>query len=794
MATTPTTPTILPTSPPPITPPVTSTNGINGAGKTATSAIPAGYSYDASGKLTDNNGKVYVPPATTTPATTAPAASTPPPASPASLNAQQYGYHIDPNSGAVTYYDSKGNLLPTNPIGGDQYKLNPQATPNAAGKLVQLSTPPVSATGSGTSTSTGSANVDSLVAAQNDLATQATNVSNTIAGITNGSIPLNAGDQAQIDGLKQQFQKLIDEQTLQNTGAEGTANVRGYQQGAGEYDPMFQIKTIGSVATAGANKIVNLQTQEASAVASLTQALKDNDIKGIQDAFTAYKDANTATQTALKTTIADTQGAINDAHIANVLASGVTDPKEILQTLQDQGYTDISSKDIAATISNLSPDAANIFSIQKTAAANGATSDVLAAIGKATNVTQALSAAGTFLQANSIPDIQKTAAQNGAPASVIQAIGAAGNLTDALTAAGKYASTLSGDMAEYYQYTQDATTKGQVPESYTTWETAKKYNEAFATAKGTESGKAAGDVASGVTASGTAIGTTGSSTIDATVPGYSTTVVPGTGGLTQAAIDQDALATALGQPLPVPLGLSSTGAGGQKRTAINNRLAEINSGGNVAANKATLTANSKSLAQQVSYLNTTQRAFNTANDTLDALTSWMKTNGINASDFPDINTFTNYLKSKGIDPGAAGGYNAQISTLRAEYAQVLARGGTVTDTARTEASNLIPDGLSPAQLQDVADRIKVDANNVINDAQKQVKTVQDSINNIVGGSPTSAGDSLIQAETNAQNAVTQAAQSNSSLTPQITKLLDATNTATGQPYTYQEISQILGIQ
>src|ERR1035437_2213312 len=232
-----------------------------------------------------------------------------------------------------------------------------------------------------------------------------------------------------------------------------------------------------------------------------------------------------------------------------------------------------------------------------------------------------------------------------------------------------------------------------------------------------------------------AIGTTGSPNIDAIKSGYATDIVPGTGGLTQAAIDQDALATALGQPLPVPLGLSSTGAGGQKRTAINNRMAELNAGGNVAANKQTLLADSKSLTTQTNYLDTVTRAFNTANDTLNALTSWMTDNGVNASQYPDINKFNNFLKGKGIDPGQAGGYNAQIATLRQEYSQVLAKGGVRSVETDNQAKSLIPEGLSPAQLQTVADRIKVDSENVINDAQKQVQAIQDRINGIVAGVP-----------------------------------------------------------
>lgn len=203
---------------------------------------------------------------------------------------------------------------------------------------------------------------------------------------------------------------------------------------------------------------------------------------------------------------------------------------------------------------------------------------------------------------------------------------------------------------------------------------------------------------------------------------YATVGLPHAGGLTQAAIDQKALGYVVAGIDP-PVG--RTGIAGVQNRAISNRMAEI--GGNLAANKADLKGLSTALTQNTTYLNNTQRAFNTANDTLDALTGWMKDNNINPSQFPDINSFNNFLKSKGLDPGAAGGYNAQIATLRAEYAQVLARGGVVTDQARNEAAKLIPDGLAPAQLAKVAERLNVDGANVVADAQKQVKQIHDQI-------------------------------------------------------------------
>jgi len=233
----------------------------------------------------------------------------------------------------------------------------------------------------------------------------------------------------------------------------------------------------------------------------------------------------------------------------------------------------------------------------------------------------------------------------------------------------------------------------------------------------------------GVDASGKAIGTLGNPAIDPTAPGYTSAIVANT-GLTQASIDQKALDHLTAGTLP-PQG--RTGQAGIQNAAISNRMAEMAPGGNLAVNKTQLKSFSLSLNQQQKYLDNTQRALNTANDTLDSLQTWMQQNNINPSQFPDYNRFSNFLKAKGLDPGTAGGYNAQLATLRAEYSQVLAKGGVRSIETDREAAKLIPDGLSPAALSKVADRIKVDAGNVIRDSQAQVAKITGQLNGALQG-------------------------------------------------------------
>lgn len=146
-----------------------------------------------------------------------------------------------------------------------------------------------------------------------DFQTKSKQVQDTILNIQNGTIPLNAGEQAQVEALKQQFQQLIDQQGLVNKGAEGTANIRGYQTGAAEYDPSFQVKTIGTIVTTGLNKIADLNIKMAGAVAELTSSLKDKNIAAVKDAWGIYQTAYKERKDALTKTIEESQKVMENA-------------------------------------------------------------------------------------------------------------------------------------------------------------------------------------------------------------------------------------------------------------------------------------------------------------------------------------------------------------------------------------------------------------------------------------------------------------------------------------------------
>lgn len=296
--------------------------------------------------------------------TTKPPITPPTPTSVVMDNATQAAQSAAKTIGGT--YDPKTGFTKTSTtLAQDQEKANRQGTPgfDALGDPIPGYKAPVEPTGTsggtvgtdaGTPTLPDQADREAKAKAEAEYQATAKTVQDTISNIQNGVTPLTAGEEAQIAGLKQQFQTLIDAQTLVNTGATGTAQIRGAQKGAAEYDPTFQVKTIGSIISAGANKIADLQIKEASAIASLTQSFHDNDIKAIKDSWDIYKEASKNRIDAFQKTIEETAKAIKDAHDEKVAADKVvydtvTKPiQDLAQIARDNG----ASPSTIANISN----------------------------------------------------------------------------------------------------------------------------------------------------------------------------------------------------------------------------------------------------------------------------------------------------------------------------------------------------------------------------------------------------------------------------------------------------------
>lgn len=219
---------------------------------------------------------------------------------------------FDPNTG-------KPLTPPASPI----YSGAPVATVNADGST-SYNSPLVNGATSTQNSSTGTTGANTgtptlsdptdraaLQASQAVSAKAAQDFSDTIMNIQNGVIPLSAGDQAQVQGLKSQWDSLIQTQQQSNNQAQGSAMASAFRGGGGVGSDVMN--NISAVVSAGASKIASFQSQEAAAVAQLTQSLKDNDIKNIKTAYDTLSAAQKDSQAALQKTIDDTTSAITAA-------------------------------------------------------------------------------------------------------------------------------------------------------------------------------------------------------------------------------------------------------------------------------------------------------------------------------------------------------------------------------------------------------------------------------------------------------------------------------------------------
>lgn len=241
-------------------------------------------------------------------------------------------------------------------------------------------------------------------------------------------------------------------------------------------------------------------------------------------------------------------------------------------------------------------------------------------------------------------------------------------------------------------------------------------------------------VGAGGVATGILPGTTGNAAIDVTSPNYSSSAVPGAGGLSQAAIDQAALSFAMTGTMP-SMGLGSTGAAGQRRVAIQNRAAELDAGGNIQENKSILAANTKTLATQTAYLNTTERSLANAENGINQLTTAFQ-GKVNDQSMPIANVIANAVKYN-LSPGDVASYKAGLQEVANEYTQVFSRGGQVTDSVRGKASSIIDGNISVADLKQVSAELQAQGAIVIQGAKDQVQNVQNTINSIISAPPSS---------------------------------------------------------
>lgn len=506
---------------------------------------------------------------------------------------------------------------------------------------------------------------------------------------------MDATGAANIQAIRDSYDALIREQKQSNAGTQ--AGLYSLLARGGSLQTASSGGLINAQVSYGLNKIADLNNKENAAVVAAQQAMQNNDFKLLDKQLSIAADARKTAQDAAQklndAIMASHAQATKDAAISNVLSQGITDPATILKTLRDQGDTTTTAKDIADTIANLNPDAKNIMDLLKTLAANNAPPEIRAAVGKAKNYTEAINAGGSWLSNN--PDV-----------------------------------------IQYNTYKSQAIAAGQNPVSYDSWQSNRKYMDAYSTARGTEAGK---------------LSVTGATQPATNIQSKSDIPRP---------LQPYAFKSASGAWY---LDLSSIGA--------NLRPSLINQAGDMTVitdkNQA---ADLKNQEDSISKLQIIAKLY---------------------SDIAQPSAAARDLYGAGLtkaailaqtDPKKAAAVAVNDSALDILKAISGVQGFRGNQSAIQQIKDALP---KPTDTQDVA-------------AQKLslvAAQIQAREQAILGGTsgPTDYTQFTIRSEDQAKNALIEAGNKNPDMRGQITAIMQTTNPDTGQPYSYLESAQILGI-
>lgn len=254
--------------------------------------------------------------------------------------------------------------------------------------------------------------------------------------LQNGTYPLTSAQQAQLDGLKSQFQALITTQQTANANLTGGTTIAENLYGMGT--SLSGLGEIKGTVDSGLAKIADLNNQLASATAAMMQSFQDNDLKLLTASYNMYSDAVKSRQTELD-------------NMTTALAKKTADDAAAAEQKREfnQGEQD---KATALTASQNNATDSDIRTAIDDASKNGASKDTIAAM--------------------------NTALANHDYAGAIQA--GAGSMQDPTSTGGMYTAYVNSQKA-----------LGKAPMSAGDFIAAQKYKEAYASASASAAAQSA---------------------------------------------------------------------------------------------------------------------------------------------------------------------------------------------------------------------------------------------------------------------------------------------------------------
>lgn len=222
-----------------------------------------------------------------------------------------------PDTGNVWVYDSQGNKtqVPIGQIPTGYSTTNPNVGPTTS--VASSVTDSVGNTykqfTDGTYGKYNALGVYSGAVDQSDFQTAQNGASllDSMDKVTNGTYPLTPTQQAQIDGVKSNFQDLITAQNNANANYTGGVTVAENLYGMG--NSISGLGEIKGTVDAGIAKISSLDSQMGAAVAAMMDSFQKDDMTNLKDAYDEYSSAAKDKQTEIDNLQTASEKALDDA-------------------------------------------------------------------------------------------------------------------------------------------------------------------------------------------------------------------------------------------------------------------------------------------------------------------------------------------------------------------------------------------------------------------------------------------------------------------------------------------------
>jgi hypothetical protein len=154
---------------------------------------------------------------------------------------------------------------------------------------------------------------DAMAANQAQLDSNHKDFQEKLAQMQNGTYPLTADQQAQLDSIKASYDGLIAQQKVANSNYENSIRTAGISAGRNIYAPEIELGNVAQAVNTGISKVSDLNNKMNETLRAARQAIMNDDMKGLSMAYEEMSNYQAQKTAAIKDTYNMSKDALETA-------------------------------------------------------------------------------------------------------------------------------------------------------------------------------------------------------------------------------------------------------------------------------------------------------------------------------------------------------------------------------------------------------------------------------------------------------------------------------------------------